>query len=113
MRLLKLAACFAALLAMQPRASAEIVVASEDFDGGAFNLVSSSVPTLDGGPGDAIAVGSTQTWPTGGVPFSLVDNSSGPVGSSTAFPGDSEGIYGVNSNFSNNFLGLSDSDEFL
>jgi hypothetical protein len=113
MRLLMITTCVATLIAMQSVASAEIVVASEDFDGGDLNLVSSSVPTLDGGGGDTFAVGSTQTWPTtGGVPFSLADNSVGAVGGSTAFPGDTEGVYGVNSNFNNNFLGISDTQEW-
>lgn len=88
-------------------------VASEDFDGGATNLLSSVVPTEDGGGGDTFAVGATAAWPTtGGSPFSLTDNSVGDVGDSTFFAGDNEGVYGVNSNFNNNFIGISDSDEF-
>lgn len=90
-----------------------LTIASEDFDGGALNLTSSSVPTLDGGGGDTHAVGATQAWPTtGGTPFSIADNSTGDVGDTTAFAGDTEGIFGVNSDFTNNFLGISDSDEF-
>ncbi len=89
------------------------VIASEDFDGGAVNLTSSNVPTLDGGGGDTFAVGATAAWPTtGGTPFSLTDNSTSDVGDTTAFTGDTEGIYGANSNFNNMFLGLADSDEF-
>jgi len=89
------------------------VIAGEDFDGGALNLSSSSVPTMDGGGGDTFAVGATQAWPTtGGSPFSFTDNSVGDVGDSTFFAGDTEGVYGVNSDFTNNFLGISDSDEF-
>ncbi len=85
------------------------VVAREDFDGGAIGLISSNVPTIDGGGGDTHAVGSTSGWPTtGGTPFSLVDTSVGPVGDSMFFVGDTEGVFGVNSNFSNQFLGISD-----
>ncbi len=89
------------------------IIAREDFDGGALNLIASSVPTLDGGGGDAFAVGSANTWPQPtGIPFSLVDNSVGAVGTSGAFPGDREGIFGTASNFDNSFLGICDSDEF-
>jgi hypothetical protein len=85
------------------------IVASEDFDGGATNLVNSNVPTLDGGGGDSFAVGATAAWPTtGGTPFSLADNSVGDVGDTTSFPGDTEGVFGQNSNFDNRFLGISD-----
>jgi hypothetical protein len=102
----------AALMGVTPAAFG-VIVASENFDGGALNLITSTVPTLDGGPGDSFAVGRTAAWPTaGGTPFSLVDTSVGAVGDSGAFPGDAEGVYGVNSNFNNHFLGLSDSDEF-
>jgi hypothetical protein len=80
-----------------------------DFDNAPVNLISSNVPTLDGGGGDTFAVGATQAWPTtGGTPFSLADNSVGNVGDTTFFAGDNEGVYGVNSNFANKFLGISD-----
>lgn len=89
------------------------IIAKEDFDGGAINLISSSVPTLDGGPGDSHAVGATQAWPTaGGTPFSITDNSVADVGDTMAFAGDTEGIFGQNSDVANRFLGISDSDEF-
>lgn len=89
------------------------LVAFEDFDGGDINLTSSSVPTLDGGGGDTHAVGATAAWTTaGGTPFSLADNSVGNVGDSTTFAGDNEGVYGVNSDFNNRFLGISDTRDF-
>ncbi len=92
---------------------AQTLIAAENFDGGALNLSSSSVPTLDGGGGDTFAVGATQAWPTsGGTPFSLTDNSVGDVGDTTVFAGDTEGIYGVNSNTANMFLGIGDTREW-
>ncbi len=94
------------------------VIAREDFDGGALNLTSSSVPALDGGPGDYFGVGSRNTWPQGtppGVPFSIGDDSvipySDPVGGAVV-PDDSEGVYGQNSDFDNSYFAISDSDEF-
>jgi hypothetical protein len=88
-------------------------VAREDFDGGALNLTSSTVPTLDGGGGDTFAVGHTAAWSTtGGTPFSLTDNTVGAVGDTTAFPTDNEGVYGVNSDVQNDFLGISDTREW-
>ena len=84
-------------------------IAWEDFDGGAKNLLASSVPTVDGGGGDTFAVGALVAWPTsGGTPFALADNSVGDVGDTTAFEGDTEGVFGVNADFSNMFLGISD-----
>lgn len=93
--------------------AADVLIAREDFDGGQVGLIGSSVPTLDGGGGDTHAVGATAAWPTtGGTPFSITDNSVGAVGDTSAFAGDTEGIYGINSDFNNQFLGISDSDEF-
>lgn len=101
------------LLALPAVPGAADVIGAEDFDGGAVNLTSSSVPTLDGGPGDSFAVGATEAWPTtGGTPFGLADNTTGDVGDATFFAADTEGVYGVNSDFTNKFLGISDSDEF-
>ncbi|QEG22916.1 hypothetical protein [Mariniblastus fucicola] len=91
---------------------AQTIVASEDFDGGATNLISSNVPTEDGGGGDTFAVGATAAWPTtGGTPFAIADNTVGDVGDSGFFEADNEGIFGVNSDFTNMFLGISDSDD--
>jgi hypothetical protein len=92
---------------------AQSLIASENFDGGALNLISSSVPALDGGGGDTHAVGALQAWPTtGGSPFSFADNSVGDVGDTTAFPGDTEGIFGTAASTTNNFLGICDIREF-
>ena len=103
--------CLASILGTQT-STAQTIIASENFDGGATNLVSSDVPTIDGGGGDTFAVGATTAWPTtGGTPFSIADNSVGDVGDTTAFAGDTEGIFGQNSNFDNMFLGVSDNDE--
>lgn len=89
------------------------LVALEDFDGGSVRVISSNVPTLDGGGGDTFAVGATEAWPTaGGTPFSIADNSVGDVGDTTFFAGDAEGIYGVNSSFTNRFIGAGDTREF-
>ena len=104
-------ACLASLLGTQSLMG-QTIIASENFDGGATNLTSSNVPTIDGGGGDTFAVGATAAWPTtGGTPFSIADNSVGDVGDTTAFAGDTEGIFGQNSNFDNMFLGVSDNDE--
>lgn len=104
----------ALIAALTPAAHSQLLmIAGEDFDGGALNLVSSVVPTLDGGGGDTFAVGATQAWPTtGGTPFSLTDNSVADIGDTTLFAGDNEGVYGVNSSITNNFLGISDTREW-
>lgn len=91
------------------------VVAAEDFDGNGTNLLSGFDPadSLDGGPGDFFGVGSINNWPqSSGVPFSLADDSVVGVGGGSPFAGDTEGIYGQNSDFDNDFFGISDSDEF-
>lgn len=95
------------------------VIAGDDFDGGALNLVSGFNPAtdnLDGGAGDFFGAGSRNAWPQGfptpGVPFSLMDDSAANVSGGGAFAGDNEGIFGQNSDLNNVFFGLSDSDEF-
>jgi hypothetical protein len=95
-----------------------VVIASEDFDGGAVNLTSSSVPALDGGAGDWFGVGSRNAWPQGfpspGMPFGLADDTVFGVSNGGApFASDAEGVFGQNSDFDNDFFGISDSDEFL
>lgn len=97
-------------------ASADLV-AREDFDGGDLNLSSSTVPALDGGPGDYFGVGSRNAWPQGfpdpGVPFSIGDDTVvGYSNDGAPFPDDTEGIYGQNSDFDNDYFALCDSDEF-
>lgn len=96
------------------------VIASEDFDGGAIGLLSSSVPALDGGPGDYFGVGDLATWPQGfppGVPFSLTDDSLIDIAGGTrttgnAFSADNEGIFGQARGVNDAFFAISDSDEF-
>ncbi|MDF1727093.1 MAG: ExeM/NucH family extracellular endonuclease [Sulfitobacter sp.] len=84
-------------------------IALDDFDGTQINVVSAPQSDffLDGGPGDAFGFGSLDAWPgSGGVPFSLSDDSA------TGFPGDAEGVYGQTATSGNVFFGISDSDEF-
>ena len=75
-------------------AAQAVVVASEDFDGGALNLTVSSVPALDGGGGDWFGVGSRNAWPQGfpspGVPFSLADDTVIGYSGGSPFPTDAE-----------------------
>ena len=109
---------FAVLVALtlQSAAPAGVLVAIEDFDGGDVHLISSSVPSLDGGPGDYFGVGNRNAWPQGfpspGVPFSIGDDSVFGYSSDILFAGDTEGIYGENSDLDNNYFAISDSDEF-
>lgn len=70
--------------AIAANTDAQVVVAGEDFDGRAVNLISSI--------GDDSVIG----YSGGGAPF----------------PADTEGIYGMNSHFDNHFFAISDSDEF-
>jgi hypothetical protein len=46
------------------------------------------------------------------VPFSIGDDSVFGYSNGTPFPGDTEGVYGENSNLDNNYFAISDSDEF-
>jgi hypothetical protein len=92
------------------------VIAKQDFDGGAMNLVSGFDPAtgnLDGGSGDFFGVGSIANWPQGippGAPFNLVDDSivslSNPA--NAPFPTDSEAVYGQAATLENDFFGISD-----
>ena len=69
---------FALCLAIPAQATAQTVVASEDFDGGAVNLISgfTAADNLDGGGGDWYGLGSLDAWPqVEGVPFGLTDES--------------------------------------
>ncbi len=97
-------------------ASAFPVIGLEDFDGGAFNLSSSVVPALDGGPGDYFGVGSRNAWPQGfpspGVPFGIGDDSVFGYSNGAPFADDNEGVYGENSDLDNNYFAIADSDEF-
>jgi MYXO-CTERM domain-containing protein len=90
-----------------------VVIGLEDFDGGAINLSTSTVPALDGGGGDYFGVGSLGAWPQGtGVPFSLTDDSVVDLSGGGVFAGDVEGVFGMNRSSSDAFFGISDSDEF-
>jgi hypothetical protein len=111
MQLRQLLGTFCAMTLVAASAQA-VMVAGEDFDGGDLNLTSSNVPDLDGGAGDDFRVGSLGSWPnTGGVPFSLADDSVVSIGGSV-FSDDNEGVFGQNAPQDNNFFGMSDSDEF-
>lgn len=95
--------------------AAQAQIAMEDFDGNAVNLITSSVPALDGGGGDYFGVGSRNAWPQDGtgVPFGIGDDSASNYSSEDSlFETDDEGIFGQNSDFDNNFFAISDSDEF-
>jgi hypothetical protein len=101
-------------------ASAQVVIAAEDFDGGALNLLGGFDPgtgNLDGGPGDWYGVANIAAWPQGfppGVPFSLVDDSFASVSSpgGSPFPADLEGIFGSAADFDNDFFAISDTREW-
>lgn len=58
-----------------------LLLASEDFDGGAVNLISGCNPAtgnLDGGSGDWFGVGNLGSWPQSNkVPFVLADGCCG------------------------------------
>jgi len=100
-------------LALVPNmVQAQQIVALDDLDGNAVNLISSSVPALDGGGGDFFGAGSIAAWPqTGGVPFGLVDDTVTGI-SGAPFADDNEAVYGQAADFTNVFFALSDSDEF-
>ncbi len=101
-------------------------VASQDFDGGAVNLISGFDPATDnqdGGGGDFFGVGDLATWPQGfdpdgpGVPFSLADDSVIDVAGGTrtaenAFPGDTEGTFGQERDVDDAFFAISDTRDF-
>ncbi len=106
-----------------------VVVASEDFDGGAVNRVGgfTTADNLDGGPGDFFGISPlgaasvTATWaqgqPTPGVPFSLADDSVIGVGNGSrstadAVPEDSEAVFGQNRAVANSFFAVSDTRDF-
>lgn len=104
------------LAAVGAAAQGQVIVGQDDFDGNTMGLINSSIPALDGGPGDYFGVGSRNGWPQGfpdpGVPFSLGDDTVIDYTGGGVFPGDIEGVYGQNSNFDNNFFAMVDSDEF-
>ncbi|MEM7454950.1 MAG: hypothetical protein AAF456_11425 [Planctomycetota bacterium] len=92
-------------------ANAQTVIAAEDFDGGALNLISgfTVMDNLDGGPGDWYGIGAPAAWPQVDAmgdpdpPFGLMDVSA------TSFPGDNEGILSdVESDLNNTLFVISD-----
>jgi hypothetical protein len=104
--------CLVTLLTLSAALNAD-VVAREDFDGGALNLISSNVPILDGGGGDFFGIGSRNGWPQStGVPFSLGDDSVVDYSGGGVYAGDTEGIWGENSDFDNVWFGVSDTREW-
>jgi len=117
-------ACFLAALIASSLFAGHVtaaIVAQEDFDGGAVNLISGFDPStdnLDGGPGDWFGVGNLGAWPQGtppGVPFSLTDDSVADVagnGTGTPFPTDTEGVFGQNRSKTDAFFGISDTRDF-
>jgi hypothetical protein len=105
------------VLVFVPSIANAIVVAKQDFDGGDINLISSSVTNLDGAAGDFFGVGNRNAWPQGfpspGMPFSLADDSVVGVSNGGApLASDTEGIFGQNSDFDNDFFALSDTREW-
>lgn len=98
--------------------TAAAVVAKEDFDGGAMNLVSGfdkATQNLDGGGGDWYGVGNRGAWPqTSGMPFSLVDDSVVSVSNpaNNPFPTDSEAVFGQALALDNDFFAISDTREW-
>lgn len=93
-------------------AQAQVLVALDDLDGNTVNLISSSVPGLDGGGGDWFGAAALGAWPqTGGVPFGLVDDTVTGM-SGAPFADDNEAVYGQLADLNNVFFAISDSDEF-
>ncbi len=94
--------------------SARETIASQDFDGGADGLDADAsfdpaTDNIDGGGGDFFGVGSLGNWPQGaGVPFGIADDSVAGVSGGNVFSGDVEGVFGQNSDFANDFFGISD-----
>ena len=104
---------FALSVALVPMsAQAQSIFAADDLDGNTLNLISSTIPALDGGGGDWFGVGSIGAWPQGtGIPFGLVDDTVTGL-SGAPFADDEEAVYGQLADPANNFFGISDSDEF-
>jgi hypothetical protein len=104
------------LAALTAAANAQTVVAYDNLgDDGNLNLVSANYNNQDGGPGDWWGVGSRNAWPQGfpspGVPFGLADDTVfGYSNGGAPFSTDTEGVYGINSDYDNDFFGLADSD---
>ncbi len=120
--------CVLAMVAAAPAQGSQLV-ASQDFDGGAVNLISGfnpAIDNIDGGPGDFFGVsalgdaGVTATWaqgqPSPGAPFSIADDSvidvsGGSRTTENAFASDAEGIFGQARDVTDAFFALSDADD--
>ncbi|MCB9846140.1 MAG: hypothetical protein H6811_09170 [Phycisphaeraceae bacterium] len=88
-------------------------VAKDDLDGNTIGLLGRNITNLDGGGGDWFGVASRNGWPQAtGVPFSLADDSVVDYSGGGIFPSDNEGIYGMNSDFDNDYFALSDTREW-
>ncbi len=98
MKITALVAVFAASLALSNVASADVIVAQEDFDGGALNLSGmQNVGPFPGAGGDfqnvfGVVLGANQGG--GGMPRAVADDTIASVSGSGVSPGDSLGIAG-------------------
>jgi hypothetical protein len=114
------AAASAVVVGLSMSSTSAQIVASQDFDGGAINFISGFNPATDnlnGGPGRFFGVGNRNAWPQGfpspGMPFTLADDSAfGVSNGGPPFPSDTEGVFGQNSNFDNNFFGIASTQTF-
>jgi len=92
------------------------VIAAQNFDGGAINLIFGFDPAtenLDGGPGDFFGVADLETWPqSAGVPFQIADDTLFNVSGGGIDPSDTEGIFGLNANRQNDFFAIVDTRDF-
>jgi hypothetical protein len=94
-----------------------LLVAKQDFDGGAVRMTNGFNPAtqnINGGAGSFFGVGSIGAWPQGtspGMPFSLADDSVANIsrnGTAAPFPNDGEGLFGQNRAKSDNFFAIAD-----
>ncbi len=99
-------------LAYREDTALRTTIALDDLDGTRIGVIDGPDGDffLDGGAGDAFGLGSLADWPgSGGVPFSLVDDTRDPT---NPFEADREAVFGENADAANVFFGISDSDEF-
>lgn len=94
----------------------QTVVASEDFDGGAVNLINGFDPGTQNItiiPFTRFGVFSMGEFNAGNqAPFALADDSVSNVSGGGAFPGDSEGIFGQNRNVDDHFFAVVSASSF-
>lgn len=100
--------CLGLVLAMVSLPASAAIIASEDFDGGATNLIGSTQSPGDfTGAGDMFGVRSRSTLVGGiGLPFAISDDSVVAAAGNVVFPTDSQGIVGQNK--SDAFFGVVD-----